>query len=200
VRSVPVRGNIEDIAVHAPTGRLVLLSEKRSELIVYDPVARAERGRFRLDPDAILGQPRADRNHGFEGLAFHEEGFLYLVHQRSPAMVVAIDFQPDSTDTQIGASAVVERLAIPGRDDLTSVAMVPSLARILVVSDRSDRLLVLGSGGSIEAEIVLPGLQQEGITLDDEGNLWVADEKGGLLRFDSALATLTRAFAPPSRS
>jgi uncharacterized protein YjiK len=195
LRSDPVRGNVEDVAVHVASGALVLLAEKRSELIVYDPVSHAERRRFQLDPDAILGQPRADRNHGFEGLAFHQEGSLYLVHQRSPAMVVAIDFQPDSSDSRIGASSVRERVSITGHDDLTAVAIVPSLARILVVADRSDRLLVLGSGGSIEAEIVLPGLQQEGAALDAEGNLWVADEKGGLFRFDAALPALARVFS-----
>jgi uncharacterized protein YjiK len=203
LRSEAIRGNVEDVAVHTPSGLLVLLSEKRAELIVYDPVARAELSRVRLDSDAILGEPRADRNHGFEGLAFREEpsraggGFFYLVHQRSPAMVVAIDFHPDSSDAWIGESSVIERVSVPGRDDLTAVAVVPSLSRILVIADTADRLLVLGDRGSIEAEIVLPGRQQEGVALDSRGNLWVADEKGGLFRFDSALTALTRAFASP---
>jgi hypothetical protein len=110
-------------------------------------------------------------------------------------MVVAIDFEPDAEDSRIGASVVRRRMKIEGRDDLTAVAMVPPLSRILVVADTSDRLLVLGDRGSIEAEIVLPGLQQEGAALDADGNLWVADEKGGLFRFDGALSALARDFS-----
>jgi uncharacterized protein YjiK len=200
-----IRGNVEDVAVHTPSGLLVLLSEKRSELVVYDPVERAERRRIRLDSEAILAAPRPDRNHGFEGLAFREDpsipsgGTFYLVHQRSPAMVAAIDVRLDAVDSWIGSSSVLARFPLNGREDLTAGTYVPSLERMLVASDTWDRLLVLDEEGSIEAEIVLPGRQQEGIAVDGQGNLWVADEKAGLFRFDSALEALERGLAPPAR-
>ena len=42
-------GNLEDVAVHAPSGDLVLLSEQESELILYDPKARREKKRWRME-------------------------------------------------------------------------------------------------------------------------------------------------------
>ena len=99
----PVRGNLEDVAVHAPSGRLVLLAEKKGELVVFDPAAGRETGRFTLDVDAVAGRTTGGSNQGFEGLSFREEkgrpggGVFLLVHQRQPARLVAIAFDPLST-------------------------------------------------------------------------------------------------------
>jgi hypothetical protein len=115
---------------------------------------------------------------------------LYLVHQRAPAMVVAIAFDPARPGGDLGPDVVVERLALPGYTDLTAATHVPDLERLLVIADSRDRIVVLRAAGAVEAEVVLPGLQQEGLGFDGAGRLWVADDRGGLLRFDGALAAL----------
>ena len=68
-----MKGNLEDVAVHAPSGRLVLLAEKKGELVVWDPASARETARFPLDVAAVLGKEPADRNQGFEGLGFRED-------------------------------------------------------------------------------------------------------------------------------
>jgi hypothetical protein len=65
-----VRGNLEDVTVHAPSGRLVLLAEKKGELVVWDPASASETARFALDVAGTLGREPADRNLGFEGIVF----------------------------------------------------------------------------------------------------------------------------------
>ena len=191
-----VEGNLEDVVVHPNSGHLFLLAEIQSELILYDPVAHEERRRWRLDRAGLLGEPPGERNQGFEGLAFREEasrpggGVLYLIHQRAPAMVVAIAFDPARPGGELGAEVVVERLAPPGYTDLTAATYVPTLDRLLVIADARDRIVALRADGTVEAEVVLPGLQQEGLCFDGAGRLWVADDRGGLLRFDGALAAL----------
>ena len=67
------------------------------------------------------------------------------------------------------------------------------LGRLLVAAESDDRLLVVSTDGTIEADLPLPGGQQEGLALDDAGSLWVADERSGLLRFDGALRALEAA-------
>jgi len=192
-----VKGNLEDVAVHPRSGSLFLLSEKKSELVFYDPTTSAERTRWRLDDAALLGEEPRAKNQGFEGLAFHEQpsrpggGLLYLVHQRSPAMVVVVAFDPEDTAGPLAAEVVVDRWRLEGHEDLTAATWVPSLGRLLVVADARDRILVVREDGSVEAEVVLPGLQQEGLSMDDGGTLWVADDRGGLLRFAGALPALT---------
>jgi uncharacterized protein YjiK len=191
-----VRGNLEDVALHAPSGRLVLLAEKKGELVVWDPVARAETARFALDAAALLGREPADRNQGFEGLAFRPEagrpggGVFHLVHQRRPARLVSIAFDPTAAARTLGAEDLVDSRSLRPFEDLTAVAWSERLGRLLVVAESADRLLVVGLDGAVERSVALPGARQEGLALDDAGTLWVADERLGLLRLDGAEATV----------
>jgi uncharacterized protein YjiK len=192
-----VQGNLEDVAVHVPSGHLVLLSEKSAELILYDPVARQEKKRWHLDAAAVLGEEPGEKNQGFEGIAFRAEkgrrggGLFYLTHQRTPAMVVALSCDPAAPAGSLGAEAVVARWSLEPHEDLTAVAYVPSLDRILVLTDKSDRILILTSKGSIESEVEVPGEQQEGLTVDGKGDVWLADDKDkSLLRLPGGLQAL----------
>ena len=63
LRTHRVKGNLEDVTVHAPSGRLVLLAEKKGELVVWDPASfdrdgalPAGRGR---DPGPGAGRPQS---------------------------------------------------------------------------------------------------------------------------------------------
>jgi uncharacterized protein YjiK/uncharacterized membrane protein YuzA (DUF378 family) len=191
-----VKGDIEDVAVHSPTGLLVMLSERKSALVVYDPVRGEERREVRFDRRALLGEEPADKNHGFEGLAFRADedrpggGSFYLVHQAAPAMVVEIDFDPAGPADLLGADRVVRRFKLEKLGDLTAATWVASLERLLVIADARDRLLVLRDDGTLEAEVRLPGLQQEGLCVDGQGTLWIADDRAGLVRYRDALSVL----------
>ena len=69
------------------------------------------------------------------------------------------------------------------------------LERLLVIAESDDRLLVVSPDGTIDADLPLPGEQQEGLALDSEGALWVADERRGLLRLPGASSVLGAALA-----
>jgi uncharacterized protein YjiK len=197
IDSRPVHGNLEDVAVHGPTGDLVLLSEKSSELILYDPTSHQEKKRWQMDAAAILGEEPGDKNQGFEGIAFRAErnrrggGIFYLAHQRTPAMVVALQCDPAAPSGRLGAEAVLGRWSLEPHEDLTAVTYVPSIDRILVLTDKSDRIMVLTGSGTIESEIEVPGEQQEGLTVDAKGDIWLADDKDkSLLRLPGGLRAL----------
>ncbi len=191
-----VKGNLEDVAVHPPSGRLVLLAEKKGELVVWDPASGSETARFPLDVAAVLGKDPADRNQGFEGLAFREDsdqpggGTFYLVHQRKPARLVALTFDPAGPARTLGATDVVARHALKPYEDLTAVAWSEPLARLLVIAESDDRLLVVSPAGTITGTWPLPGGRQEGLAFDSEGALWVADDRQGFFRIPGALAAL----------
>ncbi len=192
VARLPMGGNLEDVALHTPSGRLVLLSEKKGELIVFDPASGQKTGKFKIDPEALLGEKGVDRNQGFEGLAFRPEagrpggGVFYLVHQRSPALMVALAFDPTGASGSLGAEAVIRRSKVGDREDLTAVTYDATLDRLFVIADSKDRIAMVAASGDEEAEIVLPGVQQEGLTFDSTGNLWIADDRAGLLLFRGA--------------
>ncbi len=201
LRSDKLNGNLEDVAVHTPSGLLVLLSEKKAELVVWDPRSHTELHRVKIDQEAVLGEVPGDKNQGFEGLAFRDlpgapgGGLFYLVHQRTPSLLLALTFDPRSGATTVGAEAVTLRALFPGHQDLTAATWVPALDRLLVIAEQEDRILLVRADGSLEEQVVLPGLRQEGLAFDGRGDLWVADDRGGLLRFSGALAALKAALA-----
>jgi uncharacterized protein YjiK len=195
VTSDKIGGDLEDVTVHTPTGNLLLVSEKKSELILWDPIAHQEMRRWHLDPAIALGEEPGDRNQGFEGLAFREDpakpggGVFYVTHQRSPPALLEIAFDLDRPSGELGAEVVLSRWNLAGHEDLTAVAYFAARNRVLVLSDAEDRILVMG-GGAVDETVLLPGLQQEGLAFDGRGALWVADDRAGLLRFDGAQKAL----------
>jgi len=196
-----VPGNLEDVTVHEPSGRLVLLAEKKGELVVWDPATASETARFTLDVAAILGREPAEANQGFEGIVFRAEpgrpggGVFHLVHQRKPARLVSLAFDPAGPARTLGAPDVLSRHPLKPYEDLTAVTWSERLGRLLVIAERADRLLVVSPDGAIDADEPLPGGQQEGLALGPDGALWVADEKQGLLRFPGAEDALDAALA-----
>jgi uncharacterized protein YjiK len=196
-----VKGNLEDVTVHAPSGRLVLLAEKKGELVVWDPATASETGRYVLDVAGIFGREPADRNQGFEGIVFRGEagraggGVFHLVHQRKPARLVALAFDPTGPARVLGAADVLSRHPLRPYEDLTAVTWSERLGRLLVIAESADRLLVVSPDGAIDADEPLPGGQQEGLALGPDGALWVADERLGLLRFPGAADALDAVLA-----
>jgi uncharacterized protein YjiK len=204
-QAMPAPVQVEDVAV-LPDGSLLLVRELGGELILVDAETGREKRRWRLDTPALLGRKRhLHANAGFEGLALRPDtkrpgaGVLYLVHQRSPAAIVGVRFDPEAPSGALGGEAVVARWDMDHEGDLTAATYVPSLDRILVIADARDRLLVLDLDGKIQASIALPGVQQEGLSLDDTGTLWVADDRAGrLMRFPGALEKIAGVLAAHS--
>lgn len=132
-----------------------------------------------------------------EGLAFRRAadgsgaGTLYLVHQRRPAMVVVLRFDAASGGGWLGAEQVEARWPLDGYQEAKAITYVPALDRFLVVADAEDRLVVVSPDGGPERDLPLPGLQQEGVCLDADGALWIADDRGGeLIRIPGGLDAL----------
>jgi uncharacterized protein YjiK len=196
-----VKGNLEDVTVHVPSGQLILLAEKKGELVVWDPSSASETGRFGLDVAAILGREPADRNQGFEGIVFRAQagrpggGVFHLVHQRKPARLVTLTFDPLAGERTLGAADVLARHALKPYDDLTAVTWSERLGRLLVIAESADRLLVVSPDGAIDVDEPLAGGKQEGFAIGPDGALFVADEKLGLLRFPGAEGVLAAALA-----
>jgi uncharacterized protein YjiK len=201
LRATPVGGDLEDVLA-LPSGLLMLLSESSAELILFDPATNREKTRWTLDQPGLLGRRPQGKNHGFEGLAFREAagkpggGVVYLVHQGSPAMIVGVAFDPETTTGTLGDEFVVSRFALENRSRVAAATFAPSASRLFVIAD--GRLLAMGTDGVIRGELPLPGTQQEGLCFDAAGNLWVAEDRGGLLRFPGALSRLQSLGQPPA--
>jgi uncharacterized protein YjiK len=195
IRVDRVPANLEDLVFHPQSGTLVLLVEDPPALVVYDPVARAEKRRIPLDVTALLGRaPAGRKGQGFEGLAFHPEpgraggGVFYLAHQRSPATIVLVAFDPLQAVT-VGKEALVGRRPMDPYRHLTAISYDASRDRFLLIAD--GRLVVLGAGLETEARSQpLPMPHPEGVCVDEGGAVWIADDPTGLVRFEGGVAAL----------
>ncbi len=67
--------------------------------------------------------------------------------------------------------------------DLSALAYDPRKDRLMLVSDTKNLLMRVTRDGRIEERYWLPGKDQEGITFDGDGNLYIARDSGGILKF-----------------
>jgi sugar lactone lactonase YvrE len=111
--------------------------------------------------------------------------------------MVSFAFDPTAATGTIGVPEVIKRTVMPNREDLTAITYDAALDRLFLVTDSKDRLLMLSPSGDEQAEIVLPGAQQEGVAFDLEGNLWIADDRAGLLVFRGARTRIQAAIKNP---
>jgi uncharacterized protein YjiK len=202
VGSRRVAGNLEDVAVLPKTGELLIVVEDRAELIVLDPGKEGEARRIRLDTAGLLREKPRDSGNGFEGLAFRDDpglpggGMLYLVHQRSPAAVVAVAVDLAHA-AALGAADVEHRFELPGCENATAATYVARLDRLMVICGREWRMLVMDAGGRVENAVTLPGVRPEGLAFDGRGTLWVADDRAGtVVRHRGALGALVVGLKP----
>ncbi len=196
VRMAPVKGDLEDVAVYRPSGQLVLVSEKKSRLILFDPVAFSEVKRWHLDRDAIIGGAFGEKNKGFEGLTWRPDparpggGVFYLVHQALPAMIVSLAFDPAADVERLGATVILDRWPLNSHAKLTALTYLPTLDRLVLINGHKRHLIILRLDGTEVADFALPDIQPEGVCIDGQGNLWIADDQRGVLRFDGALTAI----------
>jgi hypothetical protein len=92
---------------------------------------------------------------------------------------------------RLGADTVLSRWSL-SYEDLTAIAWAEPLGRLLVIADAKDRLLVIRpEDGAVESELPIPGQQQEGLTLDGAGGLWIADDQDkSILRIKDAVTRM----------
>ena len=130
----------------------------------------------------MLGTTVTDRNQGFEGLAFRPDAPARRRRLLPDPSAGAVDgdrrslFDPAAPVRRSAPTAVVSRWSL-SYEDLTAITWAEPLGRLLVIADAKDRLLVIRpEDGAVESELPIPGRQQEGLTLDASGALWIADD------------------------
>jgi len=195
VRQCHVRdtnADFEGITYDPSTGRVYVVVEEPPLLLEVNPDDLAIRReipiRRELDGQTVL----ASGGQGLEGLTFvpdgeHPHGGRFYVTNQS--------FDLDSTDD---VSAIVE-LAVPLRDpgqitavpvathplgviDLAGLQYDAAGERFLVVSDGTNSISLVSLAGEVQSCMALPAQTQEGVTIDDEGHLYIAQDAGGIIK------------------
>jgi len=139
------------------------------------PIERMFEGDILLSPEG----------NGIEGIAFvpasdaTTPGSFYLVNQSDelggtdPSIVFEVDINPDAGEPE----ARIIRYFSVGVPDLSGIHYVPSSQRLLIISDSNNLLLEVSLTGEVLETYPLPGKNQEGVTTDGDGFLYIAQDK-----------------------
>jgi uncharacterized protein YjiK len=176
-----------------PNTDLLYVAVEGDEVILEVNPATLEIGRDipidRLFEGAVLFSPEGN---GIEGITFVPaadgvpNGSFYLVNQSDELEGAdpSIVFEVVIDDTEGQPYARIARYFSIGVTDLAGIEYDPASGGLLIISDSNNLLLEVSLTGQVVATYPLPGDKQEGITLDADGLIYIAqDQKEALQKF-----------------
>jgi uncharacterized protein YjiK len=167
--------------------------EERKRTIVLVAVTTDTLSIARDNQRSLSMPDPTSNNNGFEGLTIDlETGRLFLVNEKSPRKLIQIDgFASNQPSIAVSSPMDLENNAM-GNRDFSGVHFDPKFRRLILLSDESKQLVEVGLDGVIGSRLKLKsghaGLTQsiqqaEGVTLDNNGTLYVLSEPNLLYKF-----------------
>ena len=96
--------------------------------------------------------------------------------------VFEVEATLDSDAGPASACRLLRKIS-PGITDLSGLHYDTARKRLYIISDQNNLLFVTKPDGSpIAVYTELPGSDQEGIALDEDGNLYITQDSGGIIK------------------
>jgi uncharacterized protein YjiK len=184
--------DFEGLTLNPDNGLLYAVIEGKDSLLEIDPETLDARRNIPLDFTFENAPLVNAQQHGIEGIAFvpdadaANDGVFYLANQSlqaggdNPSLIMKIILD-SSAGIPIGRVAGYFPLPIP---DLSDLAYDPTDQTLLAISDNNNTLLRLTLSGAMISVFPLPGQDQEAITLDPNGALYIGEDSGYVIRYD----------------
>lgn len=190
------RADLEGITIDPATGLLYAIEEHSMIIMEFHPDSLEPLRQFPLEATSGAYLPaRNNGNRGFEAITFvpdpgHPAGGTFFVasqgwrtrHAEGVAAVyeIAAPLQDTANTNQ---TARMVRQFEPGISDLSGLYYDASMQQLLLISDQHDILMLSGTDGNTRTSYKLPGKNQEGITLDSRGQLYIAEDSGDIIKY-----------------
>ncbi len=185
------QADLEGITHHPLTGLLYAAVEGADNILELDPDNLALRRTFsisrKLNGKTVLKKDGG----GIEAIAFvpasaHPEGGTFYVGNQaanpdSPHDLSAV-FEVEVPLKSGGSHAQLLRSWDAGVDDIADLHYDGTSGLLYLISDQANRLVAMSRRGEWRQAWDLPGDKQEGFTIDSQGNLYVAQDSGGILK------------------
>lgn len=185
--------DFEGITHDPTTGRLYVAVETPESVIEIDPETFEVLRLFSI-PRKYTGKTVMKKGgQGIEGIAFvpddgHPQGGVFYITNQ----VFELDDDKDISAifevelplrTDAGEPRILGYLA-PGIIDLSGLYHDPESGHLFAVSDATNVLLEYSREHALVKAYAFPGDNQEGITVDDEGFIYIAQDSGGILKLE----------------
>ena len=195
-----IPGDLEGLTVDPRTGMLYILVEAEEKILEFDPEESRITRTFTIDrsfggdPEFLQKQPLGTFDNGCEALAFvpdenHPEGgAFYVGNQWDPACLVELFVPIKSSSDRESTARIVKVLPIR-LDDPAAMFYDDASGYLNVVSDADNILVEFTPDGQLVNQYAFVGDNQEGLTRDEAGNLYIAQDTGGILRVEDLRVT-----------
>jgi len=193
VCNVEISGDLEDVTVNPQSGLLYIIYEGDDVILEYDPERREVIRKFPInrefqgDPNFLQKQKEGIYDNGVESIAFvsdlsHPEGgTFYMGNQWDPSCIMEVFVPLKSRKADVAEARIIRVLPFK-IDDPSTIFYDPKTGFLNVVSDADNILVELTLEGKLVREYAFLGNDQEGLTRDDEGYLYIAQDSGGIIR------------------
>lgn len=192
VFNLKIPGDLEGVTVNPQSGLLYIVCEGRDVILEFDPDKKEVIRKFPMnrefegDPN-FLQKQEGGYDNGIESIAFvsdenHPEGgTFYIGNQWDPSCIMEVLVPLKSSQTETAEARIIR--VLPFKMDDPAAMYYDSKTRLLnVVSDADNILVEITLEGKLVNEYAFLGDNQEGITLDDKGYLYIAQDEGGIIK------------------
>ena len=180
--------DLEGVTYDPATGLVYVAVEGKEQVLEVEPDSFEIKRNFQIDRKYRGETIFEPGGNGIEGITFkpdpsHPEGGVFLVANQ--------DFSPgkDSFIAEVevpltsgGDTAHVRRVFHLGVMDLSGLFKEPNSGTTLVISDSTNTIWRIDEDGEIQWSYAITGQVQEGITMDDEGYMYIAQDAGGVIK------------------
>jgi DNA-binding beta-propeller fold protein YncE len=188
-----LKADFEGITLDPSTGKLYVAVEGDEQILEIDPetfkIVRAFAIERTFEGQTVL----KGGGEGIEAITFipdpnHPEGGVFLVANQSYDLASPDDVSClFEVELPLKSSAEGQRVRISrlhrfGVIDLAGLHYDTARDCIYVVSDSTNTIYRLARDGTILSSRAFPGDNQEGIAVDSEGHIYIAQDSGGILK------------------
>lgn len=192
VFNLKIPGDLEGVTVNPQSGLLYIIYEGRDVILEFDPDKKEVIREFPMnrefegDPN-FLQKQEEDYDNGIESIAFvsdenHPEGgTFYIGNQWDPSCIMEVLVPLKSSQTVTAEARIIRVLPFKMYDP-AAMYYDRETGLLNVVSDADNILVEITLEGKLVKEYAFLGANQEGITLDDKGYLYIAQDSGKIIK------------------
>lgn len=186
--------DIEGITMDPRTGLLYAAVEGDEVIIELEPETLTIQRKFRIVRDFKGELLLRKGGMGIEAIAFvpntsHPEGGTFWVGNQSfslkanaePSVVCEV-VVPLRTQTAAVSEASIINAYKMNFIDISGLTYDPQDDVLVLISDTTNLLVEMSREGTILSKYLLPGDEQEGVTLDGLGYMYIAQESGTIIK------------------